>query len=186
MSQYIGVTTAYLAATVGGLYLAIQDEMKDDRATSRYQFDYQMRGPQYTNEQYGFFSGWTTSRYGNLDPDMSGLEGNVMVGLDCATGHSGWDYSYEVSSLGNSGTLRPYYIKGQVIDSNSNPVNGATVECYVVGGNGPGQDLFIASAVTNSSGYYAIPTQFSTSNHYLVATYGSTAGTTLQTILPSA
>jgi len=188
MSQYIGTTTAYMAGMVGGLYLQIADEIKDDRHTGRYYWDYQQRSAQCTNEQTNFFSLWPCSRYGNMDPDLSGLEGNCMVGLDWSTGHTGNDYSFEYTALGNSGTLRPYYIGGQVIDNNGNPVAGATIDCYVVNGAGPGQDLMVWSTVSHSDGTYEVATQFYTSYHYLVASLGGAtpvAGTTVQTILPS-
>ena len=195
MGSFIGNTTAYMASMVGGLYQGIQDEQKTDLHTGRQAWDYQQRSTQSVTDKNSFFSLWTTSRYGNMDPDLSGLEGNCMLGLDWSSAQPGNAYSFEWTNLGDSGTWRPYYVKGQVIDSGSSPVIGANVTLYAVGmgsnpGNtpGPGQqvDLWVCEVSTNSGGYYSLPTQFYTAQHYVVATYGSTVGTSVQTITPAA
>lgn len=187
MTQFVGNTVAAFQATVGGMFLSIQDEIHDDRHTGRQYWDYQQRGSQSTRDQQSFFSLWPASRIGGADP--TGAAGNnLILGSDWSSTQQN-NYSFEWTSLGDSGTLRPYYIKGQCIDNTSTPVVGALVDLYVATGNPVTGDIWVSSGVSNSGGWYSLPTQFYTANHYVVATFtgGSTiSGTTVQTLIPSA
>ena len=185
MSQFLGNTVAAFSAIVGGLNLTIQDEARDDRTTGRYYWDYQQRCPQSTRDQCSFFSLWVSSKQMGGDPN-AGITN--ILGSDVSDGATGNIASFEWWSYGESGTLRPYYIRGQCIDLNGNPLPGATVSALIPNALAGQPDIWVAESISDTQGMYAVPSVYRTSPHYLVAYLPGSpdvAGTTVNTITPS-
>ena len=109
-----------------------------------------------------------------MSPDNSVMNGN------------GFDENvlYEPWSHGDGGKRGSYFVKGQVLDNASAPVGGATVMVFRTSDN-----LYIASAGSDSNGNYMCPTPYPGVSHFIVAYIASApdkAGTTVTNLTPTA
>lgn len=91
---------------------------------------------------------------------------------------------WEDQSCGEGGVRSSYFIKGQVVDSGGTAQSGVLCMAFRTSDN-----LYVASAYSDSSGNYNIPTPYTTSVHFVVAYLDiatDLVGTTVNNLTPSA
>ena len=162
---------SYFSAIAGGIW----DENVSDLLNPRFYWSYQMRTTRDTRDQYQFTSLWPRSSCAFGD----NIQALTPLGMDCGSAIP----PYEPFSMGESGTRRPYYIKGQCLDVNSLPLANATLTLWLTASNTP---IFVGASDTN--GNYSLPTHFYSSTHFITAYLPGApdvCGTTANTLVPS-
>ena len=166
MTMGVGTT----CNSINGLVASLPDEDRGGLYRGQDNWSSRMRGAQ-TVRAGQYFELWGRS---GLSPDICSMAGNAFdQGL-----------LYEPWSLGEGGKRGSYFVKGQVLDSVSAAVGGATVSLFRTSDN-----LYIASVGSDSSGNYMCPTPYPGVSHFIVAYIASApdkAGTTVSNLTPTA
>jgi hypothetical protein len=121
---------------------------------------------------------WPSSRFGASDANGTGLFGQDNT----TTGKYGIvDRGYGYDDTGNASRLK---LRGTTRDQYGNPLGSCVVQAYVTA-----TDTFVGQTTSDASGYYELPTQYSSSTqHYLVCYLAGSpdvSGTSVNTLTPS-
>ena len=137
-----------------------------------YNWDYERRNPLTANDEAVHAAGWT--RPGFISAGWASV--NTMD-FDIGVVQP-WEPVSQVA-----GCLKPQFIYGQILDSNSSPISGATILCFVSATN-----KLESACLSDANGYYQAPC-YQSGNHYIVAYDAASpdlAGTTVNTLTPQA
>lgn len=136
-----------------------------------FQWNYELRNPQVGNDESLWPFSWTKPAF-----NSAGGSWVCVNAMDTGRVVSPWE-----PVLQTAGCLKPQFIYGQILDSNSNPISGATILCFVTATN-----VLDSTCVSDANGYYQAPC-YQSGNHYLVAYETDSpdlAGTTVNTLTP--
>jgi len=156
-----------------GSMMAIFDEEKSDIASTRYNWNYQMRTPSTSVDLYPFFSGWSYSKGMSGDPSVP----TYLFGQDAID-----RVAFEMYSNVFAGNTRPWYIRGQCLDGASGPVAGVNLDMFL-----KGTKVLVASGVSDQNGFYSLPSFYFGLDHEIYANYanGTLVGASVNTLEPA-
>lgn len=167
-----------ISTTNTGTFNVSQVQQSDGRVMQKdYQWDFIGSGAQVRPWHDGML--WTRSRFnGGSGDDGNGGYFAFPVGLDCQyTAH------FECDMQDVLGGAQMKKIIGTTLDAVGNPLGSVTIQGFLTV-----NDQYIGQTVSDSGGYYELPTPSAGAQHYLVAYKNGTtdvAGTTVNTIVPT-
>lgn len=178
MSRFIGNTTAAGTNAVTNRNHNISDEDKYALYGIRFDWNYTCRNVEVTRKYQsgGWGSVWPSSNFAAGDPSTV-----MWLGQDMSC--QGDNYGYEPWMWGESGSLRPYYLKGVVYDAAGATVSGATLYAFIQTTN-----ILDGTGTSDSAGNYSIAvTNNPSSTYYVVGFYSSPveAGSTYNNLTPA-
>ena len=167
-----------IAASGGTFYTAlrIHDEYNSIIHPSRANFDYQRRSSvSFLLASPLFYELWPAASFFGDTQLSCAYFGQENPGSN----RSAW----EAFAYGNGGTYRSYFISGQTIDANGVALPNVALDLYL-----SSNDLHISSAISDSQGYYQLPTPFTGVNHYVMAYLAGSpdvVGASVNTLTPT-
>lgn len=149
--------------------------------------------PESMREDESVFGSWADCVWPGWTSGWMGFSGNTWTGsspaLDWGPNYIPNVWTFDLHWSG--GKQLPYTIAGQCIDSNGNPVSGATVELYYssspqgIAGTQNGAEYMVASTVSDANGNYAFAVKDNTTPYFVMAWTTGAAGITARNLVGS-